>query len=192
VGGGELLSLRQVGETPNHLFPGAEDNREPSLAFDFLKPFDLHGVSSLCLFLAATDMPELPHHPVTATGKKRFVRTDGDLVLPRSQLIGGVTRGFPWHPSCFGPSQKHITHFTKTEDQMMKFLVGAVAGALAMWYWGDDLRDYLDNRTRDVRARAVEKLQTVEEKAGDVLDRAKEQVSSTLQAGQEAIRPRMS
>jgi gas vesicle protein len=75
---------------------------------------------------------------------------------------------------------------------MMKFLVGAVAGALAMWYWGDELRDYLDNKTRDVRDRAVEKLQTVEEKAGDVLDRAKEHVSSTLQAGQEAIRPRMS
>jgi len=75
---------------------------------------------------------------------------------------------------------------------MMKFLVGAVVGALAMWYWGDELRDYLDNKTRDVRDRAVEKLQTVEEKAGDVLDRAKEQVSATLQAGQEAIRPRMS
>ena len=50
---------------------------------------------------------------------------------------------------------------------MMKFLVGAVAGALAMWYWGDELRDYLDNKTRDVRDRAVEKLQTVEEKAGE-------------------------
>jgi hypothetical protein len=75
---------------------------------------------------------------------------------------------------------------------MMRFLLGAVAGALAMWYWGDDVRDYIDRKTRDVRGRAVEKLQTVEEKAGDVLDRAKEQVSSTLQAGQDAIRPRMS
>jgi hypothetical protein len=32
----------------------------------------------------------------------------------------------------------------------------------------------------------------VEDKAADVLDRTKEQVSSTLQAGQDAIRPRMS
>ena len=75
---------------------------------------------------------------------------------------------------------------------MMKFLVGAAAGALAMWYWGDDIRDYVDSKTRGVRDRAVETLQTVEERAGDVLDRAKEQVSSTLQAGQDAIRPRMS
>jgi hypothetical protein len=75
---------------------------------------------------------------------------------------------------------------------MMRFMIGALAGALAMWYWGDDIRDYVDSKTRGVRDRAVETLQTVEERAGDVLDRAKEQVSSTLQAGQDAIRPRMS
>ena len=75
---------------------------------------------------------------------------------------------------------------------MMRFMIGALAGALAMWYWGDDIRDYVDSKTRGVRDRTVETLQTVEERAGDVLDRAKEQVSSTLQAGQDAIRPRMS
>lgn len=75
---------------------------------------------------------------------------------------------------------------------MMRFIMGALAGALAMWYWGEDVGDYLDSKTRDVRDKAVEKLQTVEEKAGDVLDRTKEHVSSTLQAGQDAIRPRMS
>ena len=63
---------------------------------------------------------------------------------------------------------------------MMRFMIGALAGALAMWYWGDDIRDYVDSKTRGVRDRAVETLQTVEERAGDVLDRAKEQVSSTL------------
>ena len=75
---------------------------------------------------------------------------------------------------------------------MMRFMMGALAGALAMWYWGEEIRAYIDSRTRDVRDKAVEKLQTVEERAGDVLDRAKEHVSSTLQAGQDAIRPRMS
>jgi len=74
----------------------------------------------------------------------------------------------------------------------MQFMMGALAGALAMWYWGDKIRGYVDSRTRDVRDKAVQKLQAVEERAGDVLDRAKEHVSSTLQAGQEAIRPRMS
>lgn len=73
----------------------------------------------------------------------------------------------------------------------MRFLMGALAGALVMWYWGEDIRNYVDSKTRDVRDRAVEKLQSVEEKAGDMLDRTKEQVSSTLQAGQDAIRPRL-
>jgi len=38
---------------------------------------------------------------------------------------------------------------------------------------------------------AADRLQAVEDKAADVLDRTKEQVSSTLHAGQEAIRPRV-
>jgi hypothetical protein len=75
---------------------------------------------------------------------------------------------------------------------MMRFMLGALAGALAMWYWGDDIRDYIESRTRDVRGRAVDTLQSVEDKAGGMLDRAKEQVSSALHAGQEAIRPRIS
>ena len=75
---------------------------------------------------------------------------------------------------------------------MMRFLLGALAGALAMWYWSDDIREYLESRTRDVRGRAVDTLQSVETKAGEVLDRAKDQVTSTLQAGQDAIRPRIS
>lgn len=75
---------------------------------------------------------------------------------------------------------------------MMRFMMGAIAGAFAMWYWGDEIRAYAGSKTRDVRDRAVEGLQTVEGMAGDVLDRAKEHVNSTLQAGQDAIRPRMS
>jgi hypothetical protein len=70
--------------------------------------------------------------------------------------------------------------------------LGALAGALAMWYWGDDVRNYVDTKTREVRDKAVENLQSVEEKAAGVMDRAKAQVTSTLQAGQDAIRPRMS
>jgi len=75
---------------------------------------------------------------------------------------------------------------------MTRFILGALVGALAMWCWGDDIRGYIDSKTRHARGRAVETLQSMEERAGDVLDRTKEQVSSTLQVGQDAIRPRMS
>lgn len=75
---------------------------------------------------------------------------------------------------------------------MVRFVMGALVGGLAVWFWGDELRRLVDAKTRDVRTMAAEKLQAVEDKAADVLDRTKEQVSSTLHAGQEAIRPRMS
>jgi len=74
---------------------------------------------------------------------------------------------------------------------MVRFVLGALAGGLAVWFWGDELRRLADAKTRDVRAMAADKLQAVEEKAADVLDRTKEQVTSTLQAGQDAIRPRV-
>ena len=71
------------------------------------------------------------------------------------------------------------------------FVMGALVGGLAVWFWHDDLRRLADIKTRGVRARAADRLQAVEEKATDVLDQTKEQVSSTLQAGQDALRPRV-
>ena len=72
-----------------------------------------------------------------------------------------------------------------------RFVMGALAGGLAVWFWSDELRRLADAKTRDVRAMAADKLQAMEDKAADVLDRTKEQVSSTLHAGQDAIRPRL-
>jgi len=60
---------------------------------------------------------------------------------------------------------------------MVRFVIGALAGGLAVWFWGDELRRLADTKTRDVRIMAAEKLQAVEDKAADVLDRTKEQVS---------------
>jgi len=74
---------------------------------------------------------------------------------------------------------------------MVRLVMAALAGGLAVWFWGDELRRLADAKTRDIRAMAADKLQAVEDKATDVLDRTKEQVSSTLQAGQDALRPRM-
>ncbi|HTY77783.1 MAG TPA: hypothetical protein VMI34_08200 [Candidatus Bathyarchaeia archaeon] len=75
---------------------------------------------------------------------------------------------------------------------MRGFMLGALAGAVVVWYWRDQVRNYLDSKTRGMRGRAVDTLQSVEHTAEGVLDRAKEQVSTTLQAGQDAIRPRTS
>ena len=74
---------------------------------------------------------------------------------------------------------------------MLRFILGAVAGSLAIWIWGDELRRYADVGGRAVRDRAADTLQTVEDRAGEMLDTAKQQVHTTLKAGQDAVRPRI-
>ena len=74
---------------------------------------------------------------------------------------------------------------------MVGFVLGALTGGLAAWYWQDPIRVYADRKTRGVRNGAADTLRAVEKRAEDVLDRTKEQVSSTLQAGQDALRPRV-
>ncbi len=72
---------------------------------------------------------------------------------------------------------------------MLRFIMGAIAGAVAVWAWGDELRRYMEKRTRGVRVKAADQLQMVQEATESALDTAKEQISSRLQSGQDAIRP---
>lgn len=55
--------------------------------------------------------------------------------------------------------------------------------------WGDELRDYLAERARGVRTKTADQIQLVQQTAETVLATAKEQITSTLQSGQDAIRP---
>jgi hypothetical protein len=74
---------------------------------------------------------------------------------------------------------------------MGRFVIGALAGGLAVWFWGDKLRKLADVKTRDVREMAADQLQAAGQKTTAVLDRTRDQITSTLQAGEDAIRPRM-
>jgi hypothetical protein len=76
---------------------------------------------------------------------------------------------------------------------MLGFLAGAIAGGAAIWLWGDELRRFTGSGVaRDMRAKAADALQATDSKAGEVLDTARERVRSTLQAGEEAVRPKIS
>jgi hypothetical protein len=72
---------------------------------------------------------------------------------------------------------------------MLRFIVGAIAGGVAVWMWGDELRKSVERRTRSLRSKAADKLQLVQEVTETALDTAKDQISAGLQSGQEAIRP---
>jgi hypothetical protein len=61
---------------------------------------------------------------------------------------------------------------------MLRLLAGAVAGALAMWMWGDELRDYLAEQSRHARVKTADRIRAVQQ-----------QITSTLQSSQDAIRP---
>ena len=77
---------------------------------------------------------------------------------------------------------------------MVRFILGAVAGGLAVWFWGDQVREFAESKTRGVRVGAIDtlqalekRLQTVEKRTEHVLDRTKEHVSAALQAGQRTL-----
>jgi hypothetical protein len=72
---------------------------------------------------------------------------------------------------------------------MFRFVIGALVGGLAVWYWGEEMREYAESRTVGVRRSAAKVIRTVGKKAEDVLDRTKEQVNAASQSGQDAIRP---
>ena len=72
---------------------------------------------------------------------------------------------------------------------MLRFILGMVAGGITVWMWRDELRGYVDQRTRSVRVKAADQLRTVQKAAESVLDTAKEQIRAGLETGQEVIRP---
>ena len=72
---------------------------------------------------------------------------------------------------------------------MRSFIIGAIAGGVAVWVWRDELRKFMEKETRVVRAKAADQLEMVQKATESALDTAKEQISSHLQSGQDAIRP---
>jgi hypothetical protein len=72
---------------------------------------------------------------------------------------------------------------------MSRFVLGAIVGAIAVYVWGEELRRFADSRSRGARLAAADGLRSVQSTAEGLFDSAKEQVASTLQAGQDVLRP---
>ena len=72
---------------------------------------------------------------------------------------------------------------------MFRFVLGALVGGLAVWYWGEEIHEYAESRTVGVRRSAANMIRSVGKKAEKVLDRTKDQVHTASQSGQDAIRP---
>lgn len=72
---------------------------------------------------------------------------------------------------------------------LSRFVLGAIAGGIAVYVWGDEIRRFANTRSRTARLVAADTLKSVQSTAEDIFDSAKDQVTSTLQSGQDAIRP---
>ena len=72
---------------------------------------------------------------------------------------------------------------------MLRFIMGAIVGGVAVWLWRDELTEYLAEGTRGLRTTAADQLEAVQKATESALGTARERISSSLQSGQAAIRP---
>lgn len=72
---------------------------------------------------------------------------------------------------------------------MSRFLLGAIVGGVAVYVWGDEIRRLVNTKGQTARLAAADTLQSVQSAAEQLLDSAKNHLTSTMEAGQEAIRP---
>jgi hypothetical protein len=72
---------------------------------------------------------------------------------------------------------------------MLGFLVGAIGGGVAAYYWRDSIRDYLSGRVPDLREQAADALDKLGNRAGRGLDAARSRIDSAVRTGQRRLRP---
>ena len=72
---------------------------------------------------------------------------------------------------------------------MVGMILGAIVGGAVVWFWREQIGSQLEQKTRALRTKAAEGLEMAEKQTEALLDRAKPQITSTLRAGKEALRP---
>lgn len=68
------------------------------------------------------------------------------------------------------------------------FVLGVIAGGLAVWKYRDSIREYVKGNAAPAREKADGLLRTMQERSERLLDLAKEQVASTLESTREKVR----
>ncbi len=71
---------------------------------------------------------------------------------------------------------------------MVGFLVGVVAGGVAVWMYRHQIQDMLGDQSSGVRTKAADTLETLQHKTESAMDRAKGRIVTGLRAGQDYLR----
>ena len=72
---------------------------------------------------------------------------------------------------------------------MFGFLLGAIGGGVAAYYWRDRIRDYLSGRVPDLRTQAADALGKIGNQADRGLDTARSRIDAAVRSGQRRLRP---
>ena len=68
---------------------------------------------------------------------------------------------------------------------MIQFILGAVAGGLAAWWWRRDIQHYVDEALPSMREKTADRLAALETRAEEALGRARQQIDRMRPAGEE-------
>jgi hypothetical protein len=72
---------------------------------------------------------------------------------------------------------------------MLGFVLGAVGGGIAVYYWRDNIREYMASRVPELRERAADRLGVLGGRADRALDQARSRIDTAVRTGQERLRP---
>jgi hypothetical protein len=67
---------------------------------------------------------------------------------------------------------------------MIQFVMGALIGGIAAWWWRRDIENYMDQKLPDVRTKAADRLTALEQRAEEALGRAKHQIDRMRPGGE--------
>jgi hypothetical protein len=59
---------------------------------------------------------------------------------------------------------------------MFQFILGAIAGGVAAWWYRNDIQNYMDDKLPNVRHKAADRLAAIETRAEEALGRAKSSI----------------
>ena len=71
---------------------------------------------------------------------------------------------------------------------MFQFVLGALAGGLAAWWWRRDIQNYMEETLPNMREKTADRLAAIEHRAEEALSRAKNQIDRMRPSGEQ--RPR--
>ena len=72
---------------------------------------------------------------------------------------------------------------------MIQFILGALAGGLAAWWWRRDIEQYVDKTLPSVREQTADRLTALEQRAEEALTRAKTQINRMRPTEPRTTRP---